>query len=200
MNSEEVRQLGALSDLFEEALSLCAPSSVAILGIAGGNGLDRVDPAVTKRIVGVDLNPKYLDQVRSRYATKRDLELHCADLAEDRLRIPPTELVHAALIFEHAGLGRCLDNALSLIAPGGGLSVVLQLPSESASNVSTTPFPSLQQLTSHFSLIDRDGLCDTLAQRGFGLEHEGFRPLPGGKGFWLGVFRRSAGPESATAQ
>jgi len=35
----------------------------------------------------------------------------------------------AALIFEHAGLDRCLENAVNMVAPGAALSVVLQLPS-----------------------------------------------------------------------
>ena len=39
-------------------------------------------------------------------------------------------LVHAELIFEHVGLGLALENALLIVAPGGGFSVVLQLPSE----------------------------------------------------------------------
>jgi len=48
--------------------------------------------------------------------------------AWDALRSPEpgVELVHAALIFEHAGTGRCLENAISLVSPGGHLSVVTQ--------------------------------------------------------------------------
>jgi len=60
MCSPEVQQLDALSELFGVALGRCQPMSVAILGIAGGNGLDRVDPSITKRVVGLDLNPLFL--------------------------------------------------------------------------------------------------------------------------------------------
>ena len=79
------------------------PESVAVLGIAGGNGLHNVDPTITKRVVGLDVNPSYLEAVRSRYAPKCDLELHCVDLAEQRVGLEPVQLVHAALVFEHAG-------------------------------------------------------------------------------------------------
>ena len=41
MNSAMVQQLRALSDLFAQALASRQPASVAIAGIAGGNGLDR---------------------------------------------------------------------------------------------------------------------------------------------------------------
>jgi hypothetical protein len=67
MGSDDVRQLEPLSDLFRCALDLCRPESVAVLGIAGGNGLERVDPTITKRIVGVDIHAGYLGVVQQRY-------------------------------------------------------------------------------------------------------------------------------------
>jgi SAM-dependent methyltransferase len=130
MGSDNVRQLEALSDLFKRALDLCIPESVAVLGVAGGNGLDRIDSAITKRIVGLDINSSYLGAVRQRYGALPGLELCCTDLADMPMSLTPVELVHAALVFEHTGLGCSLENALLLVAPGGRLSVVLQLPSE----------------------------------------------------------------------
>ena len=61
MKSADVQQLDVLSELFAETLAYCHPVSVAVLGMAGGNGLDRVDGAITRRIVGLDVNPLYLD-------------------------------------------------------------------------------------------------------------------------------------------
>jgi len=55
MDSDHARQLEPLSDLFKCALDLGMPRSVAILGIAGGNGLERVDCTVTKKILGLDI-------------------------------------------------------------------------------------------------------------------------------------------------
>ena len=49
MRSPAVQQLDALSDLFAEALAFCNPASVAIMGIVGSNGLERVDPIVVQR-------------------------------------------------------------------------------------------------------------------------------------------------------
>jgi hypothetical protein len=190
MNSAEVRQLAALADLFAEALTVCRPASVAILGIAGGNGLDRIDTGVTRRIVGIDINPTYLDAVRQRYTRLRGLELECANLSVGRLDLQPAQLIHAALVFEHAGVDLCLENALSLVGPGGALSVVLQLPSESEAAVSPTPFRSIQNLKSHFSLIDPEWLSTTLAQHHFRPIHQAHRSLPAAKAFWMGIFAR----------
>src|SRR5262245_2509414 len=107
MGSPDVQQLTVLAELFKRALDYCLPESVAVLGVAGGNGLEQIDGAATKRVVGVDINQRYLDEVQRRFGSGRvaGLELYCSDLAERGLRLPPVALVHAALIFEHMGLG-----------------------------------------------------------------------------------------------
>ena len=188
MSSVEVQQLGALSDLFAEATGCCRPFSIAVLGIAGGNGLDHIDSSITARVVGLDLNPLYLDAVRQRYSHLPGLELHCVDLSEQHVELEPVQLVHAALIFEHAGADCCLENAISMIVPGGNLSVVLQLPTESGQTVGASQFSSIQNLKHHFCVISSAWLCESLAGRGFRLIHQTTRALPAGKGFWAGIF------------
>ena len=188
MSSVEVQQLGALSDLFAEVIGRCRPLSVAILGIAGGNGLDHIDSSITARVVGLDLNPLYLEAVRNRYAHLPGLELHCVDLSERHVELKPVQLAHAALVFEHAGVDCCLDNAISMIVPGGTLSVVLQLPTESGQTIGETQFSSIQNLKTHFSLISPASLRESLAGRKFRLIHQTTRELPAGKGLWMGIF------------
>jgi predicted TPR repeat methyltransferase len=192
MGSENVRQLEALSELFARALKVCVPRSVAVLGVAGGNGLERVDRAITKRIVGVDVNANYLEAVRQRYGALPGLELCCADLERERLSLAPADLVHAALVFEHTGLGRSLENAMSLVAPGGKLSVVLQLPSEAVDGVTETRYASMQTLRDSFALIDVPEFQRELAEKGYRMFHEERRALPGGKALWLGIFVQEA--------
>jgi len=190
MNSPEVRQLGALSDLFAEAVALRHPASIAVLGVAGGNGLDRIDDKITGRVVGLDVNPRYLDAVRKRYAELPGLELHRVDLTEETISIEPVQLVHVALVFEHAGVGRALENAISLVAAGGAFSVVLQLPGEAGQDVGKGGFASIQKLASQFSLIDPAGFRAAMEERNFRLVHETRRALPAGKAFWMGIFLR----------
>jgi hypothetical protein len=190
MTSAEVQQLGALSDLFAEAIAFRHPASVAVLGVAGGNGLERIDSKMTARVVGLDVNQLYLDAVRRRYSHVTGLELHCIDLAEQVIELQPVQLVHAALVFEHAGVGRCLDNAVSLVADGGAFSVVLQLPAKAGEDVGRCGFASMQKLAPHFSLIDPIWLRKTLEERAFRLIYEARRSLPAGKEFWMGIFVR----------
>jgi hypothetical protein len=190
MGSAGVRQLAVLAELFKCALDRCLPESVAVLGVAGGNGLEQIDSAATKRIVGVDINQRYLDEVQRRFGTLAGLELHCRDLAERDFSLAPVALVHAALIFEHAGLGLAFENALSLVAPGGRLSVVLQLSSKDEQGVASTSYTSMQKLKQDFVLIDIGEFQRLLEQKGFQLVEQEDRSLRAGKALWLGVFTK----------
>lgn len=190
MASAAVGQLAVLSALFGEVLALCRPASVAVLGVAGGNGLERIDSQQTRRVVGVDLNKTYLDTVRARFSTLPGLELHAADLAQETLALEPVELVHAALVFEHAGVERCLDNALALVAAGGALSVVLQLTSSESSPVGSSGVASVARFAGHFQPVAPAQFQEKLRARGLRQVHESTTPVPGGKKFWLGVFVR----------
>lgn len=190
MTAPAVQQIPILSGLFEEALTFSRPQSVAILGVAGGTGLDRINPTITKRIVGIDLNHDYLDAVRARHSNLPGLELHQLDLAETTVALEPVDLVHAALIFEHAGIDHCLENATRLVALNGTLAVVLQLPSETENAVGNTAPQTIQRLSSHFQFVDRAVLISRLEAANFRLAHQTTQPAPSGKGFWMGLFTR----------
>jgi hypothetical protein len=190
MRSDEVQQLDALSELFAAALTRYQPTSVAVLGVAGGNGLDRIDSNVTKRVVGLDLNCRYLDEARKRYGETCHLSLFCVDLAEELVDLEPVNLVHAALIFEHAGIDRCLENAVSLVQDAGALCAVLQLPSPAEQEIGPSTFSSMLSLRGNFALVDRISFQSKLASLGFQLVHEVSRPVPAGKSLWMGAFER----------
>jgi len=76
------------------------------------------------------------------------------------------------------------------LAPGGVLSVVLQLPSESSAPVSRTPYPSLEFLAPVMRLVPPE-VVDRLA-RSCLLEPISARevPLPRGNSFWVARYRR----------
>jgi hypothetical protein len=193
MGSAAVNQLVPLADLFGEALARLRPRSVAVLGVAGGNGLEHVDGTLTTRVLAIDVNQAYLDATRARFPELRGLELHCADLTGDQpLNVDPVSLVHAALVFEHAGTERCLEHAVSLVARGGHLSVVLQLPSTGQQAVTPTEFASMATLAGDFAFVDPHQLRRILAQRGLRLTHQARLTLSTGKAFWSGYFERRA--------
>ena len=190
MSAAEVGQLSVLADLFRSVVLRHRPASVLIAGVAGGNGLEAIDSSITQRVVGLDINEQYLLAVKRRFPTLPGLELYACDLTSDRPDVRPVALAHAALLFEHTGLDPALDNVLSLVVPGGVLSVVLQLPSTATSEVAPTRFISLQSVKDRFALIDVNRFQHEMATRGLRLTSYDHRPLPAGKGFWLGVFQR----------
>jgi SAM-dependent methyltransferase len=190
MSCASVQQSAALAELFKCALDYCLPRSVAVLGVAGGNGLEQIDAGATRRVVGVDNNQKYLDEVRQRFGSGRleGLELYCHDLAERDLSVTPVALVHAALLFEHTGLGRALKNAHTLVAPGGHLSVVLQSSNDGQQGVTSTSYTSMQSLNRGFAMIDKSNFQRSLEREGLEFMQQEFRELPTGKTLWLGIF------------
>lgn len=189
MRSEEVQQLDVLADLFAQVLERVKPKSVAILGVAGGNGLERIDPQITTRICAIDINASYLETAAHRFRHLPGLELNCVDLKEQSIDVLPADLVHAALIFEHTGLEPAVDHALKLVNSGGRLSVVLQLPaSDPEHNINVAAGSSMAQLRAEFRLIDPEELKVRVTSSGFQFLYETHQPLPAGKAFWMGVF------------
>lgn len=190
MGSADVQQLPALAELFKYVLGCYRPESVIVLGVAGGNGLEQIDSVTTKRVVGVDINQRYLDVVERRFGSLAGLELHCRDVANMDFSLPQAMLVHAALIFEHVGLGIALENTLSLVGARGRLSIVLQLPSDVEQDVSPTIYTAMQNLKDDLALIDPGDFHRLLQQKGFQLVEVRKRSVPSGKALWLGVFER----------
>ncbi|WP_392671306.1 hypothetical protein [Streptomyces sp. LN785] len=59
MEDPRVGQLQRLRDITGEQLAAYPFRTIGILGIAGGNGLDLIDPQVTQAVYGYDINADY---------------------------------------------------------------------------------------------------------------------------------------------
>ena len=68
MSLKNVYQLQSLNFIMKEQFDSYPVSSVMILGIAGGNGLEHITHQKYKKIYGVDVNQDYLTKCRLRYA------------------------------------------------------------------------------------------------------------------------------------
>jgi SAM-dependent methyltransferase len=188
MGPDGVDQLAPLAAIFAEVYAALRPSSLALLGCATGNGLDALDPAVTRRIVGVDINPAYLEIARRRHAgLGAALELLCADLARCELAPGAFELVHAALVLEHVDPEALVARIARWLAPGGTCAVVLQLE-RGAPPVSPTRFASLQALAGSMHLLSPDEARVLFAAQGLDERRDWEVPLPGGKAFYVGLY------------
>jgi hypothetical protein len=179
-----------LADLLEGLVERYVPASVAIIGCAGGNGLDRACVQRLARVVAVDINPQYLQETGRRYSTRvPGLELHCVDVQTDQLRFEPVELVYAALLFEHVDVASTMKTLWRGCRSGGVLAAVLQAPHEGQSPVSASPYRSLQMLASTMKLVAPGSLRAYATAVGFSLDAENAYQLPTGKTFSVLIFR-----------
>lgn len=194
MGSDGAGQLAPLSELFGRHCRLTDPARVAVLGCAAGNGFEQVDPGRIERLVGIDLQAGYLREARRRFARwGARLQLICARAELCPLRAGSLDLVSAGLIFEYCDPARLVARAAEIIASGGHLSVALQLPSRAgAPVVSATERHSLRELTAIMRLVPPDRLGELLRERGLTLVESEEIPLPFGKAFHAGLYRKEA--------
>ena len=191
-----IGQADMLATQFAALLAEWTPVSAAVIGCAGGNGFDRVDVRVTRRVVGIDINPRYIQELAYRYgATIPGLELYVRDIQEPVARIEPVELIYAALVLEYVDPVPVLRNLKSICRPHGILATVLQLPSERATSISDSPFTSLQGLAPAMHLVSPEVLTGTASDAGFAPLASRRIALASGKEFAAQVFQRKTRDE-----
>ena len=104
MGLDSVLQLQTMNRMMKEQFSAYPVSSVMILGIAGGNGLEHIGGQGFRKVYGVDINETYLQTCVRRYpALQGVLETVCADLTREAEKLPHAELLVANLLIEYIG-------------------------------------------------------------------------------------------------
>src|SRR5688500_5622971 len=152
-----------------------------------------MDPQVVSRVVGVDINPAYLDVVAIRYSGRfKVLELCSADISQAQLKFEPVELVYAALVFEYVDVRSALRNLHFACQPDGHLVTLLQLPSVEVAAVTPTAFTSIRTLSSALKFVDPLTFQEMARDAGFALQYGTRATSVAGKEFALHVFQRSA--------
>ena len=84
MSDGQVGQLELLHDITAEQLAAYPSRSVGLLGIAGGNGLDLVDPQATDAVYGYDIILDYLAACEARYRDSLGDRLELIEARIDR--------------------------------------------------------------------------------------------------------------------
>ncbi len=108
MNLENVDQIPLLNKIMKSQLSYFNVDSVAIWGIAGGNGLEHISCKNFKKVHGIDINSKYLNEIKRRFPDLNCLILEKLDLNDLLIDLPETGLVIANLLIEYIGLNNFL--------------------------------------------------------------------------------------------
>jgi SAM-dependent methyltransferase len=195
MSSPEVDQLSVLSRLLRDALERCRPRDLLVVGCGTGNGLVHVDPGVTRRVTGVDVNPEYLAIAVAQLAGRGfELELHCADVMTHAFPADAFDLVHGALLFEYVDWRRLMPEMSRTTRVGGILSLVLQRPSEASPPVTRTAFESLQRLDGLFHFVDPAEVVACARAGGFEIAAQRVEALRSRKAFEVLHLRKVSRP------
>ena len=117
MRSAAVMQLQALNEIMKSQLNSYDVNSAMVLGVAGGNGLERIDANRYSVVYGIDVNSAYLQTVKERYASLAGvLQCLCIDLTKEIEKLPAANLVIANLLIEYIGY-ECFQNVIKQAKP-----------------------------------------------------------------------------------
>lgn len=184
-----VGQASMLAEQLAKLIAQHAPRSVAVIGCAGGNGLDRLESTCVERVVAVDINPDYLAACRTRYANRlANLDLRCANVESDRLRFEPVELIYAALILEYVDPAATLAALQRNLRPGGKLAAIVQLANPQQHAITPSEYRSLNALAGAFKPVLPADLRGYASAAGFEFVDSNRVELPTGKLFCLQTF------------
>ena len=182
MSNDNVRQLEALESVFSEKIEEYAPKSLMIWGIAGGNGLNIINPSVTERVVGLDINSDYLSVCKERYGDRiKDLELHCCDLNSESLPHCSVDFIWAALVLEYVNVPHALEYATKSLNDDGVISVLIQ--KDNGLKSVDSEYESINSLSDIFQVINEDSIKEYAGRQGLIISSEKEYKLESGKSF-----------------
>ncbi len=193
MSLDSVKQLQTLNTMMKLQLGDYDVSTVMILGVAGGNGLEHIDKNKYKKVYGVDINEDYLQKVSERYSSKDKLGgiLECisADLTKDVESLPTAELVIADLLIEYIGYG-AFAKAVEHINPKV-VSCIIQINTDTENWVSDSPYlHAFDGLDAVHHRMEENELIKAMENKGFTEIKMVKEALPNGKALVRVDFQR----------
>ena len=180
MKLDSVQQLQTMNQMMEGQLRAYPASSVMILGIAGGNGLEHIDKDKFRKVYGVDINEEYLKAVEERYPCMADI-LECVrlNLLEEADKLPQAELLIANLLIEYIGYD-CFQRVVKQVSPKY-VSCIIQINTDD-SWVSDSPYiHAFDDLDRVHHQMEEGSLIQALKSVGYELIGQMDSPLPNGK-------------------
>lgn len=180
MKLDSVMQLQALNEMMKDQFQAYDISTLMILGIAGGNGLEHIRKDKFKRIYGIDINADYLKEARKRYPElDEQLDCLCIDLTKEYEKLPNADMIVADLLIEYIGYD-CFQKIIKQVHPKC-VSCIIQINMEDHW-VSDSPylhvFDGLEKI--HFQM-DEQTLIDVMRFMNYHMVNTQERILPNGK-------------------
>ncbi len=180
MRLDSVMQLQAMNEMMKGQFCSYPISSVMILGVAGGNGLEHIQKDKLDKVYGVDVNSSYLEETAHRYPDLDGLlECLCINLLNEADKLPKADMIIANLLVEYIGYD-CFQCVVRQVVPKY-VSCIIQINTED-SWVSDSPylhvFDRLEQV--HHQIEERS-LEKIMLEIGFHAIKKNEHKLPNGK-------------------
>lgn len=113
MKSSEVYQLQILNAIMKKQFDAYPIKTIAILGVAGGNGLEHIDTNKIEKVYAIDINESYLQSCKERYENLSGyIKLLFLDLSDNSAVIPGVDLIVADLFIEYVGIETFINHLL----------------------------------------------------------------------------------------
>ena len=182
MKLDSVRQLQTMNEMMRGQFEAYPVSSVMILRIAGGNGLEHIQKERFERVYGVDVNSSYLEEVARRYSHLDGvLQCVCVDLLNGADKLPEADMVIANLLVEYIGY-KCFQNVIQQVRPQY-VSCIIQINIED-SWVSDSPYLQVfDRLERVHHQMEEHALEKAMLEISYGTIKKLERTLPNGKKF-----------------
>jgi len=182
MKSSAVQQLQALNEIMKSQIYQYDISTVLILGIAGGNGLEHIDTSRIKFVYGIDVNQNYLEVCKEKYRNLKDnLVLKKLDLSSISNDLPVADIIIANLFIEYIGIDMFLKQ-LSKAFPQYVSCVIQKNPN--IDFISDSPYvKAFDGISTLHRDIEKDSLVRAMSKIGFSLILSQEHVLPNMKEF-----------------
>ena len=181
MSMDSVGQLQSLNRFMAKQFDAFPVKTAAVLGVAGGNGLEHIDTDKYQTVYGIDINVDYLKEIYLRHKDKEKV-LRCLnlDLINEADKLPHADLVIANLLVEYIGYDTFKD-AIKKIAPKY-VSAVIQINTDTKAWVSDSPYlHSFDRLDEVHHQMEEQALSECLKQAGYSFSSSEREALPNGK-------------------
>jgi hypothetical protein len=183
MSDPSVGQSAVLRQIFQDQITAFKPAIVTIFGIGAGDGLDVLDPAVTKNVTGIDVNGEYLKRCADRYSSRGySLTLIEADVNAGFIAMNPTDMFIANLFLEYVET----EKFLSVIRNSGHAGTIISATIQQNNGdtfVSQTNIPTLNDLARYHRDVDTESIIASMIENGCKLLGTMKYGLPGKKEF-----------------
>lgn len=180
MKLGSVMQLQTMADMMRTQFNSFDVKTAMVLGVAGGNGLEHVDPTKLKKVYGVDINYDYLKEcAKTHPELDGTLECLCRDLTAKDCELVYADLLIANLLIEYIGYD-CFLAAVEKTSPEY-ISCVIQVNIKEGF-VSESPYlHAFDGLEKVHRNINEDDLTALLKKANYKQIKRDERLLPDGK-------------------